>query len=252
MHFISECLLIKDENRYLGEHITANRKAGISHFYIYDNMSVTPVKDYLAGNHPDLLKYCTIENIESGARLQEECYAQFVGDHGNETEWCSFTDTDEIYYGNLKKLCKECADFAAIKFWEITHGCNGHVRDTEGSLHERFFGHVVPRVEYVKMIARPSKILKQHPHKTELTEGKQYLVFNPKSEVTLHHYMYRSFEEWIQKYKRGSSMPHVCFRINGFFCHGNAELTPEHEALMARYGVSADYVMPYIKSRKLS
>jgi len=40
---IAECLLIRDENRYLLEHLTYNAAAGVEHFFIYDNMSRVPV-----------------------------------------------------------------------------------------------------------------------------------------------------------------------------------------------------------------
>ena len=44
---IAECLLIKNENRYLLEHLAYNAAAGIEHFFIYDNLSDTPVAAFL-------------------------------------------------------------------------------------------------------------------------------------------------------------------------------------------------------------
>ena len=49
---IAECLLIKNENRYLHEHIINNVRAGIDFFYIYDNNSDEPVKQFLQKNVP--------------------------------------------------------------------------------------------------------------------------------------------------------------------------------------------------------
>jgi hypothetical protein len=47
---IAECLLIKNENRYLLEHLAYNAAAGVDHFFIYDNLSRTPVADFLREN----------------------------------------------------------------------------------------------------------------------------------------------------------------------------------------------------------
>ena len=47
---IAEVLLIKNENRYLLEHLAYNAAAGVEHFFIYDNMSSTPVADFLREN----------------------------------------------------------------------------------------------------------------------------------------------------------------------------------------------------------
>ena len=45
---IAEVLLIKDENRYLLEHLAYNAAAGIDHFFIYDNMSRVPSPTFCA------------------------------------------------------------------------------------------------------------------------------------------------------------------------------------------------------------
>jgi hypothetical protein len=57
---IAEVLLIKDENRYLLEHLAYNAAAGVEHFFIYDNMSSTPVADFLRENARDFLNICTV------------------------------------------------------------------------------------------------------------------------------------------------------------------------------------------------
>ena len=50
---IAECLLIKNENRYLLEHLAYNAAAGVEHFFIYDNLSDTPVIEFLRENARD-------------------------------------------------------------------------------------------------------------------------------------------------------------------------------------------------------
>lgn len=250
---IAECLLIKNENRYLAEHFEKNCSAGISRFYIYDNISDTPVEDYVRQHLPEFAPKCVFVRFPSGKKLQLEAYAHFVKHYGHEADWCSFTDTDEIYEGDLRALCGKCGNYAAIRIVETAHGCNGHVYDSPLGMCERFAPHIVPQIRYYKMIAQPRYIRQQQPHRTLTVPGAPPVYDITDSDgVRLHHFIFRSFEEWIQKYRRGSSLPFTGFSLGRFFKFGNAEPTPEHEALMARYGVSADYVMPYIKSRELS
>lgn len=50
---IAECLLIRDENHLLLEHLAYNAAAGVEHFFIYDNLSDTPVIEFLRENARD-------------------------------------------------------------------------------------------------------------------------------------------------------------------------------------------------------
>jgi len=114
MYYLSECLIIKNENQYLLEHIRDNVQAGIEHFYIYDNLSDKPVEEFLKENSSDLLNICTIEIFqEDNKEMQEHCYAKFLNDHRNDTQWVTFTDTDEIYEGDLLSLCHQNEDKVA-------------------------------------------------------------------------------------------------------------------------------------------
>ena len=67
-YYLSECLMIKNENQYLHEHIVSDMEAGIDHFYIFDDKSDIPVEKFLSDNHPELLQYCTI-TVRSGKEM---------------------------------------------------------------------------------------------------------------------------------------------------------------------------------------
>lgn len=67
---IAEVLLIKDENRYLLEHLAYNAAAGIDHFFIYDNMSRVPVADFLRENAREFLNICTVARYQGRGNTQ--------------------------------------------------------------------------------------------------------------------------------------------------------------------------------------
>lgn len=77
---LAECLLIRDENHLLLEHLICNAIAGVERFYIYDNLSAVAVSDFLQANAPDLLPLCEIVRYKGRGNLQMDCYAGlFVG-----------------------------------------------------------------------------------------------------------------------------------------------------------------------------
>ena len=61
MYYLTECLIIKNENQRLIEHLKDNAQSGIEHFYIYDNESDVSVETFLKNNAPELLSKCTID-----------------------------------------------------------------------------------------------------------------------------------------------------------------------------------------------
>ena len=99
---IVECLLIKNENQYLCEHIRNNMLAGVDFFFIYDNMSDVPVVDFLTSTDAALLNYCSIERYNSCGRvLQLDCYNDFISKHATSDDYVAFVDTDELFEGDL-------------------------------------------------------------------------------------------------------------------------------------------------------
>ena len=83
-YYLSECLIIRDENQYLTEHLISGIQAGIEHFFIYDNMSKESVADYL--HDTELSNYCTVEKFPSTDRTQYDCYKKFTKDHKKDTK----------------------------------------------------------------------------------------------------------------------------------------------------------------------
>lgn len=248
-YYISECLMIKNENQYLHEHIVSDVEAGIDHFYIYDDKSDVPVKEYLKNNYPELLQYCTITIVDENfpeigvfKNKQIRIYRHVLENYRSETVWVSFTDTDEIWEGDLKKFLKEREGQPSVFVPWVIHGSNGHVEKTGKTLKENFYDDVIPTSEFKgckgddfrdsmfvgKTVSQCDKLVELglysdihatlpldalkllHVSKFNDTEFDYWTApvidlvkYGKEPEVKLHHYLYKSFEELLEKRLRG-------------------------------------------------
>ena len=248
MYYLSECLIIKDENQYLIEHLTKSLQAGVEHIFIYDNESSTPVSEFLK-DYPDLSDKCTIEVYKTnGSNIcQLECYKHFTEDHRWDTKWCTFIDTDEMLEGSLVDLCKEYDNYFSIRIHQITHGCNGQAyADYSKTLTERFQDHVT-QFPMVKMVVKMEYLDQQFPHHSYLNKAAMEQDFRYwmkditwNEQCQLHHYFYKSFEEWLIKIvKRGSVIATSNWKIKKFF---EENTIPENEKneLLNKYNINLD------------
>ena len=304
--------MIKNENQYLHEHIVSDMEAGIDHFYIYDDNSDVPVEEYLKNNCSELLDYCTITVVDDSYNdpnyyRQSVVYNKFLEKYSDETNWCSFTDTDEIWSGDLKKFCKEAEESGIYRLfvpWTV-HGCNGHIYRNEDSLKDRFikseinlndwcidrpgsanmfFGKSIiycdwelnKNYHYVIHTILPNVIdpetgLYKNPLFFENSESdywsdivKKYKNSEFRLDVTLHHYFYRSFEDFLIKISRGykhsltvneddSWLKHWT-SLNRLFMLNNLDpISPDIKALLKKYEIEyvsmkrdpADYTVSY-------
>ncbi len=234
MYFVSECLLIKNENQYLCEHIQTNARAGIEHFFIYDNNSDVSVESFLA-DYPELQKLCTIEIFPDTENKQIDCYKHFLDTHRNDSIYCAFVDTDEMFEGDLTALLK--SNHTLYEFKGIVHGCNGQTFYENKPLKERFFADTNPKFCYEKDVVKLSEVVTQLPHKSICkTEDK---VTDTKN-VTLHHYFYKSFEEFFLKIKRGVIQKNTVRKLSYFFYHNSLPKT-EVKKVLDKYNVDLDF-----------
>ena len=250
---VAEVLLIKDENRYLLEHLTYNAAAGVEHFFIYDNMSRTPVADFLHENARDFLNICTVTRYHSNNNLQLDCYADFLREHRH-VDWTVFCDTDECFTGNIRDAVAEFgSNYNCLSFSPILHGCNGKIYDDGGGMFERFENDVADHAHHwYKFVARTADIVSiPNPHCNVMRDKRlEYLTAANYPQCTLHHFRYRSFEEFIIKIKRGT-----CLCLSERDRHKMAEffeanptisqIAPEVVALMQRYGVDVNFEQKY-------
>lgn len=253
MHYLSECLIIKNENQYLTEHLEENARAGVEHFYIYDNESSTPVSDFIEKHAPDKRRMCTVEVFPTTKYTQMDCYSHFLTQHRGDTKWCAFIDTDEQFEGDLLDFCKKHEEILALSFVQTMHGANGQAyADLSKTLKERFRPHVLRRQFMCKCVAQTECIQRQYPHHTDIKDEcwripkDRWLKFVNKSnpECGLHHYYYRSFEEWLQKIRRGNVLSFLGDSVAKFFVE-NSIPEGDKKALLDKYGLGLDDRMQY-------
>ena len=250
---IAECLLIRDENHLLLEHLAYNAAAGVEHFFIYDNMSRVPVADFLRENARDFLNICTVARYQGCGNLQIDCYADYLQGHRH-VDWTVFCDTDEIFVGNIRDAVAEFGgNYNCLSFSPILHGCNGKIYDDGGGMFERFENDVAdPAHHWYKFVARTADIVSiPNPHCNIMSDKRlKYLTAANYPQCTLHHFRYRSFEEFIIKIKRGT-----CLCLSERDRHKMAEFfeanptisqtAPEVVALMQNHGVNLETVQKY-------
>ena len=249
---VAECLLIRDENHLLLEHLICNAIAGVGRFFIYDNMSRIPVWEFLRQNAPDLMQICTIERYQGRGNLQLDCYADYLQKWRHEAEWSVFCDTDEIFEGSINDAITEFGyRYNCLSFSPILHGCNGHLqRPSGGTMQELYGGDILSRAHHWhKVCAKTADITEERVHNNTMKNKRMiYLTADTYPQCVLHHYRFRSFEDYIIKMQRGTSIVENRWHtINEFFAlHKN--IRPDHTevaALMQRYGVDVNYEQIY-------
>lgn len=240
---LSICLIIKDEGEYLEEWLDWHIKQGISHFYIYDNKSNPPIKNFIPSK---FLKMCTIINFNGNyCRTQIAAYNHCLLNFSKETEWIAFIDTDEfirpITYHNILEFLEtipEDADAILLKW--IVYGADGKVKKEDLPVRERFHSIVQYPTYYpsCKVIAKTDKIIKMDVHMPmESIDGNIIIVnekgnringvFDPNithNDIVIDHYFTRSLEEWIEKIKRGT-VDEICQRQYDLFFELNTDMS---------------------------
>jgi len=244
-YYSSMCLLIKNENDYLLEWLDHYESIGCDHYYIYDNGSTVPVKDYLVSVRDGYyLDKCTIVDFSSGYKhMQYDCYENCLTRFGHETFWLGFVDTDEfidIDGGNINNFLKDFEDDFCVWFpWEV-YNSGGHIRKPEGLQKDNFTKSILnPQGLFGKVILQPYRTKKMYVHLAEGCTIFDRIVNTDHSDNLLNtlnvrnryyandrsifelgkcrHYFTRSLEEWMDKISRGSCDPNFCRKFKTYF-----------------------------------
>ena len=251
MYYLVECLIIRNENQYLLEHLQHGVQAGIEHFFIYDNLSDKPVSNFLKGTEYE--DKCTVEIWQNTDQNQLDCYAHFLKEHRQDAKWCAFIDTDEMLEGSLAKLCRENERYLSLKIRQIVHGCNGQAyADYSKSLTDRFQADIA-KMQMLKLVVQLQYLDKQYPHHSYIDQDRangiplsRWLkVIEWNEECQLHHYFYKSFEEWLVKMKRGNVWAHDRgWKLKMFFNDNTIDDKDKNE-LLGKYGLTMETAMSY-------
>lgn len=258
-YYVSLCLIIRDENEYLEEWLDWHDKQGVEHFYIYDHGSKNPVLNFLSEHCHEFLKKVTVINWSGRHKdAQPDAYNDCLKRARCESRWVGFVDTDEqinVKTGQtLPEFLKDYEDCANLFAMWVVYGANGHISQTNERLRERFteVSHGDEWAEKVgKSIVQPIYMREMVIHNGRTEEGfiivdehknklDDYVLMNEtptRDLICVDHFYTKSYEEWLNKLRRGSSHAKFSRRYEEFFqinpsmefCRENIKIKQEYE-----------------------
>ncbi len=232
-YFLSMVAIVRNENEYLEEWVRYHvEEMGFEHFYIYDNESEVPVKDYLESVDFQYLDRITVIPWKTSRASQEDACNDFLANHSKQTKWFLAADPDEYVVPKddsktLREFLGESGQYATIKCLWRHYNANGQVSKTDGTDMERF----TQSTDWEdwkhggKKFAQSNRIARFRSYVPVERMGARTLDWDDAVATDffrLNHYFTRSWEEWQQKIRRGSSNPMYRRKLSMFF-----ELNPD-------------------------
>ncbi|MCL2061024.1 MAG: glycosyltransferase family 2 protein [Firmicutes bacterium] len=245
-YYCSLCLIIRDENEYLEEWLKWHIKQGIQHFYIYDHSSKQPVSDFIAAHAKDYKSKVTVINWRgSYPNPQIDAYNNCLAKYGKESRWIGFIDVDEQVRMNtgqsVPEFLKYYESYAGVFVVWNMYGANGHVEKTAQPLRERFNTLSLSKAcdGMGKVFVQPLLMKNMIIHNGHPIEG--FIVVDEKKEyvdeghlwkgnsttrmICVDHYFTKSYQEWLEKLRRGRCNPYYARNYFDFF-----EYNPEMDS----------------------
>ena len=237
-YFISILTSIRDENEYLEEWLNYHiEEMNIDHFYLYDNESAVSIENYLNSINYKYLDKITIIPWRTSAHTQQDTCNHWLKTYSQETKWFICMDIDEFVKikDNQKQTLKEFLDinseYVSIKCKWKHYTANGHVNKTNEPVLNRFSVETTwsDWKQGGKYFAQSKYVNNFISYVPQTNLNNKHLDFN--SEINsnffqLNHYYTKSYEEYLQKIKRGSVNPNYMRRYQEFF-----EINPDMEYL---------------------
>jgi hypothetical protein len=221
-YYVSACLLIRDENRYLLEWLSWHLSQGFEHIYIYDNGVNEEVTDIIPENMKD--QVTIIPWQEEYTNVQEEAYNNFLSNYGTETRWVNFIDSDEfvrmVEDTPMKAFLEACESYSIVRVDFLEYNANGLETYEDKPVRERFTQTVnVMDGIYHKDFIQCHRIDRMDRHYPMCSQRGNYTLEDIQEQVIIDHYYTKSWEEWKQKIERGSSDPDFLKWTNEFFVY---------------------------------
>ena len=236
-YFLSIITAVRDENEYIEEWITYHvEKMNVEHFYIYDNESTIPLKDYLVNVNYKYLDKLTIIEWETTKHTQQDTCNHWLSNYKYETKWFICMDVDEFIKikndsENLITYLNNNSHFSSIKCKWKHYTANGHVAKIFKPVMERFtvetdWNDHKDGGKYFAQSNRISSFVSYVPQSRLYTKGLEQGSVNTIEFFQLNHYFTKSYEEWITKINRGSVNPNYMRKYQEFF-----EINPDMDYL---------------------
>lgn len=230
------CIRCRDDLECLKENIEYHTLIGVEHFFIYDHLSVIPLKSALAD-----YDNVTVERVSTVKQMMD-CYHKCWSENKNKFQWIAFIDADEFIVmkdGNidLKEFLYPYEKYGGLVMWWKNFGTSGHQTKQKSVIHS-YTGSVANNGTGYKTILQtqygnPPRPPRNNPHycmyhkrknrnqiiqkfavdenfiempTPDVPEYRQ--VERSISKIQLNHYLIRSVEDFEEKIKRYGSLPH--------------------------------------------
>lgn len=226
IYYSSICLLIRDENKYLIEWLNYHLPL-VDHIYIYDNGIKERTSEIISEDNfsSDMIDKITIIDWSgSHGHVQEDAYNNFLETYGSETRWVAFIDSDEFLTLDSEKTINEILEantsYTEIQIGFVEYNANGLANYEDKPVQERFTQEFNKFAElYHKEFVQPVRIDHMDRHYAIYEDPYGKYVDENKELLHIRHYYTKSYEEWIEKMKRGSSDPAYLKKYGEFFVY---------------------------------
>jgi len=216
-YHLAAMIRVKDEARFLPEWVAHHLNVGVEHVFIYDNNSTDGTPDVMAPFVDRGLATCI---SWPAVPASPSCEYDFLARYGHASRWVAFFDADEFLFessrGALSAALEENADRPAVAVCWRYFGSAGYETIPAGLVTERFDRADAVYNRHVKVIARPSQIVR-HRNSHNFYYRKGRLAVTPEGDrafgsfitppscprLELRHYVYRSREDYDRKTRRG-------------------------------------------------
>ena len=257
-YYCSICLIIRDESEYLEEWLRWHLGQGVQHFYIYDHGSKYSVEKFVRLLFGIADKVTVIDWSGPHNNAQPEAYNDCLKRFGAESRWIGFIDADEhvrVKTGQtLPEFLKSYEEFAGVFAIWVMYNANGQKKKSAASLRQRF-----PEVSHHNRWAdRAGKVFVQPLfmkdiviHNGSAADGfevvgerkdfvPEYVLVKDNAStdlICIDHYYTKSYEEWLEKLRRGSGHADFLRKYADFFkynpdmayCREEVDIVQEYE-----------------------
>lgn len=252
---LAAMIRVKDEARFLPEWIAHHVNLGVEHVFVYDNNSTDGIDVVLAPFvERGLVTYVPWPTVPASP----SCEVDFLSRFGHHSRWVAFFDADEFLFearpDALSDVLRLHDDRPAIAISWRYFGSAGHETIPHGLITEAFDRADDGCNRHVKVIAKPAMI---HRHRNShnfyyrrgrvavTPEGRRVFgsfIAPPQQPVlVLHHYVYRSREDYERKTKRGfvdasgsrERSRHLSVLDAEFDRHNEVQVTPSESTVSA-------------------
>lgn len=222
------CALAKNEEPYLKEWLDHHYTIGFDHIYLIDNNDKPGLRAFLA-SYLDKAILTIIDFHGIKPSNQSAAYEYCLANYAKETRWMAFIDIDEFIVlnrdKNIQKFLERYISFPSVLMNWVMYGSNSQILTNRGGVKERFplpategqaiesmnkcFKSIIQTMVYTSFA--DCSLRSAHRWSFPIYNEHRKLVVGESSNhstdyIQLNHYWSKSYEEFINRCKRGETI----------------------------------------------